>query len=438
MITRDRVRALAPTGLVVVATATAAFTAGAIGGHLGLTMIIALTGLLVVGLLAFIRPAIVGVIALLSTFYIYRVGAGSDPGAASGISYPDVALAGAAAVAVPAMLRTAELKRLTLPLIGLAAYLTALLPTLMLNWSHRSALEAGHRIVLVGGAMVVGAWMAKDGLAPIALRLLLAVGFVVGVVTVVIGVSHGFSTPAQPFRLNKNYGGAIQADLAIIVLVLGRRLGLSVPVRSISALVFVGATFAAHSRGSLLGVCAGLLLVLVAGGFARSRGTRTFVVALAIALGIFMYISIQKQMDVPTAEFKLNSLGVRQAVEREVQAIWRTSPWDGVGLKYFNSGQYGALGNQPANSVVDNELAESGVIGLAGFVALIGCVAAAGWARRKDQFVLAGLALVIGHVAHGQVDIYWQAGLVPLPFVVFGMGLALPPDTPRPRRARTS
>jgi hypothetical protein len=151
-------------------------------------------------------------------------------------------------------------------------------------------------------------------------------------------------------------------------------------------------------------------------------------VGLAIGLGAFMYTSVQAQLNVPAAEFKLNPLGVRQAVEKEAQRIWRTSPWDGVGLKYFNTGAWGHTGSQPPNNIIDNELAESGLIGLGGFVLLTGCTAAAGIRRRNDQFVLTGLALVIGHLAHGQVDIYWQAGLVPLPFLVMGVGLAMPHD----------
>lgn len=433
--TSERVRAVAPTILVVVGTAGAAFAAGAIGGHLGTTMFAVMLGVLVIAVLMFVRPASVGVVALIAIFNIYRVGATVNPGASAGVSYSDVALAGATIVALPAMLKTTELKRLTLPLVGLALYFAALLPTLFLNPSHRSLLEAGHRFVLVGGALVVGAWLARDGLVRPALRLLIVVALVVGVATIINGAEHGFSLPAAPFGLNKNYGGALQGDLAVIVLVLGNRLGLHPVIRFLATAVFVGATLAAHSRGSVLGICAALLLVLLAGGFAHSRGTRAFVVALALALGVFMYNSIQAQMDVPNAEFKLNSLGVRQAVEREVQHIWRTSPWDGVGLKYFNSGQYGSLGNQPANNVVDNELAESGLIGMGGFVLLIGCVGAAGWVRRKDQFVVAGLALVVGHIAHGQVDIYWQAGLVPLPYLVLGMGLGMPSDTPPTKQA---
>ena len=435
MTARERIRIAAPTALIVTITAAGAFAAGAVGGHLGLTMFTALVGILILAMAALMRPAIIGVVALVAIFNIYRVGAAFNPGASAGISYSDIALAGATVVAVPAMLNTTELKRLLLPLAGLALYFASLLPTLMLNPSHHALMEAGHRFVLVGGALVVGAWIARDGLVRPALQALTAVGVVVGVITILTGAAHGFSQPAEPFGLNKNYGGALQGDLAVVVLVLGKRLGLHRLLRIGAAAVFIGATLAAHSRGSLLGICAGLFLVVLAGGFARSRGTRAFVVVIALGLAVFMYNSIQKQMDVPAAEFKLNSLGVRQAVEREVQHIWRTSPWDGVGLKYFNTGQYGSLGNQPANNVVDNELAESGVIGLGGFAVLAGCVGAAGWIRRKDQFVIAGLALVIGHIAHGQVDIYWQAGLVPLPYLILGMGLGLPSDAPTAKRA---
>ncbi|WP_125567963.1 O-antigen ligase family protein [Nocardioides baekrokdamisoli] len=435
--TPERIRAAAPTILVVAVTAGAAFTVGAIGGHLGTTPFAILIGVVVVGAIVLLRPALVGVVSLLAIFNVYRVSAGAsaNPGAMTGISYSDAALAGATLLAVPSMARTPEIRRLGLPLLGLALYFVALLPTFILNHSHRADAEAFHRFILVGGALVVGAWLTRDRLVKPALLTVMVMGFVVGVVTIISGAAHGFTQPASPFGLNKNYGGALQGDLAVIMIVLGRKLGLNRITHLIGAAVFVGATFATHSRGSMLGICAGLFITIIGGGLARSRVSQAIVVVLTAGLGLFMYNSIQAQMNVPTNEFKLNPIGVRQQVEQEARRIWRTSPWDGVGLKYFTSGNYGHFGSQAPNNVVDNELAESGIIGLTGFVALAGCVGVAGWTRRKDAYVLTGLALVVGHLAHGQVDVYWQAGLVPLPYLVLGMGLAAPPSRDPVERA---
>lgn len=156
-----------------------------------------------------------------------------------------------------------------------------------------------------------------------------------------------------------------------------------------------------------------------------SRRVRILGVFAVAVLGYFVYASVHEQLTAKTAAERQNdSIGVRFQVEEVTRDIWRTSPWVGVGLKYFNTGEYGEFA-QPANNVIDNELAESGLIGTAGFIASQVTVITAGFRRRRgNTLVLAGTALVAGQLLHGQVDIYWTAGVAALPFLVLGMGLA--------------
>jgi len=124
-----------------------------------------------------------------------------------------------------------------------------------------------------------------------------------------------------------------------------------------------------------------------------------------------------------------SSIGVRYNVEHATRTVWRTSPAYGVGLKYFNTYAYGPFA-VAANNIADNELAESGVIGLAGFIVLQGAVLSAGFRRgRTQQLAAAGFGAVAGLLAHGMVDIYWTAGTVTLPFIIMGMALAREPAT---------
>ncbi|MDT4936745.1 MAG: hypothetical protein QOG80_416, partial [Pseudonocardiales bacterium] len=55
--------------------------------------------------------------------------------------------------------------------------------------------------------------------------------------------------------------------------------------------------------------------------------------------------------------------------------------------------------------------------------------------RRDDKFVGAGVGVVAGLFIHGMVDIYWTAGAVTLPFIIFGMAIAHAPSRAAPRHA---
>jgi hypothetical protein len=144
---------------------------------------------------------------------------------------------------------------------------------------------------------------------------------------------------------------------------------------------------------------------------------------VAAALSVVAYVSIRDQLSLSKQDLTNSSAGVRFNVEHVTQGIWRTSPVVGVGLKYFNTGNYGQFA-YPANSVVDNELAESGLIGLAGFVLFQIGVLAVGIRRRGSPVVAAAVGVVAGRLMHGMVDIYWTAGAVTLPFVILGIALA--------------
>ena len=156
--------------------------------------------------------------------------------------------------------------------------------------------------------------------------------------------------------------------------------------------------------------------------------------AIAVAGGLawFAYSSVKSELGLEQSQLNNSSIGVRVNVEKVTRQIWETSPVYGVGLKYFNSGNYGYYA-QSANNVVNNELAESGVIGLAGFVILQGSALTAGFRRRRgDPLVVVGLAMVAGQLLHGMVNIYWTAGTVPLPFLILGIALAERTTEPSP------
>lgn len=415
------------TGLGMV-TALASFgLAQVAAGSVRLTVILVV--LAVLATLALHRPVVVAIAALLAVFDVQRLGgASSAAGSSGGVSYSDAALAIASVIALPAVVRLRALGPLRLPLIGVLAYMGALLPSVILNQSTRADVEWFHKLVLVGGSLIVGAWIRREGKARTALRWLVGVGVVVAVLTIEKGAQSGFSGPAAPLWMNKNFVGAILCDVIVLTVVAGHTLELRPRVRWAATLLMAGGALAAQSRGSLVAAGIGLFLAAMLAGRVKSRASRVAALLIAVGLGYVAYASVHTQLNASQQDFNNGSLGVRYNVEHVTQEIWRTSPMFGVGMKYFNSGVYGPQAQAP-NNVIDNELAESGVVGALGFVFMECCIIGTGLARRRDgDLVIAATAVAFGDVAHGMVDIYWSAGVAALPFVLLGMALADSPE----------
>jgi hypothetical protein len=416
--------------LVVVAGVASAALVG-FAGALDIRYGVLLLATILIGLVLLARPVILAVVAGLCVFAVQRVGAGSS----NGISVSDVALALATSLAVPSLVLGPELRRLRGPLIGLGCYLLCLLPAVVTDDSLRGWVEWVHRLVIVGGAMLVGAWIARERLTRVVLRGLLTVALIVATAAVVTTFQTGFD-PAYPLGLQKNFAGAQIGMLLLLVLVVPKEFALPRALRLVSVLVLVGGLLATQSRGSMLAAGAGALFFVALQPRAQTRQARGLVVLSTLVLLVFTYLSIRSQLSLSTADLRNSSIGIRRQVEARTIQIWRTSPWHGVGLKYFNSGTWGPLA-APPNIVVDNELAESGLLGLAGFVVLQFSAIRAGVARRRESvFAIAGAACVLALLTHGLVDIYWIAGSATLPFLVLGMSLGADSTAgvaPRPR-----
>lgn len=413
------------TPLLVLGAVAGGGVAGAAGATSAWLAVTVIAGLALLGLTAH-RPVVLAVIALIGVFASPRLGTALVAGSEPGVSCSDALLAATTLLSVPALLRTRELGRLRLAAWGIAIYLASLLPTLVLNPSQRGYLEWLHRLMLLGGSLLVGAWIARGGKTRQALRWLAFAACVVAVAAVWNGVMHGWLNSA-PFGLNKNFVGALLAAVFVVVFIARTDLALPAPWWSVAICIIGAGEIASHSRGGALAASAGLFLAFVLQGRRYSGGGKVLAVLAAAGLAVFVYTSVRGQFDQSQAAVSNSSIGVRYNVEHATRTVWRTSPVYGVGLKYFNTYAYGPFA-VAANNIVDNELAESGVIGLAGFVVLQGAVLSAGFRRgRTQQLAAAGFGTVAGLLAHGMVDIYWTAGTVTLPFIIMGMALAREP-----------
>jgi hypothetical protein len=415
---RDRVPEFALIAFILIA--------GTMAGFLG-TRDAKLGGLavatLVILLLVSRRPVVLAVVAVAGVYAVQRLGAtNATPGSGSGVSYSDALVASATIMALPALAGTPELRRLRSAGTAIAVYLALLLPSVLANHSDRVYFEWLHRLVIVGGALLVGAWLVREHAERAALRAFVAVSTVIGALACYDTLSNGLH-PASPLQLNKNLIGSLLAVAVVVLLAATHTLRLSLVVRFAAVAVVAGGLLSSQSRGGELAAVLGLLVAFVLDPGSHQRRTKIFAAVVGLGVAVFAGLSIHTQLQQSTVDFRNSSAGVRFNVEDVTHEVWRSSPYVGVGLKYFNAGVYGPYAQAP-NNVVDNELAESGLVGLAGFVLLqIGTIAAA-VRRRASPLAPVAAGAVAGQLLHGMVDIYWAAGVVTLPFVLLGIALA--------------
>jgi hypothetical protein len=249
-------------------------------------------------------------------------------------------------------------------------------------------------------------------------------------------LTHGFRA-ATPLALNKNFIGSLFAAVIVVLLAAAPMLHVAPWMRGVAVLLVGGGLIASQSRGAELGAVLGVLVAFVLDLGAHRMRAKIAAGVVTVALAIVAAISIRDQLTLSKADLSNSSAGVRFNVEEVTRKIWRTSPFVGVGLRYYLTGNFGQYAYAP-NNVIDNELAESGLIGLAGFVIFQVAVMWAGIRRRTSPLVAAAVGVIAGQLLHGMVDIYWSAGVVTLPFLILGIALAGPrPTTPgagtRPR-----
>jgi O-antigen ligase len=147
---------------------------------------------------------------------------------------------------------------------------------------------------------------------------------------------------------------------------------------------------------------------------------------LAIVLLVFTAMSLQaNDLSRPAAEQKFNSINSRTNVYQEaIQKIWLKNRFVGGGLKYFKDP---ARSYPTPHNLFIGELAEVGLIGLAGLLVLLGAVILALRRSATDLAVLGAMAFVC-RLTQGLADIFWVAGPLTIAVLLVGMGLADDPD----------
>lgn len=380
---------------------------------LSLVVILAAAGLALVA----VRPVMCAVLAVPAVYAIR--GAGTGP-----VGPSDLLLAAGALLALPALARTPALRGVRPLLLAFGLYLTLLVPSLVSHPTPAAGQEVVHRLVIVLGAVLVGAWLVLEERVTPALRLLVLVSAVFAVVSVFTWLTNGHQ-PAYPLGFHKNYMGTLLALVLVLVLCLGPRVGLPGWLRLVAAGLLVLGVLACQSRGAILGAACGGLIWLFAPQQQNRVSGRARLAAAVLAVGFGLYAAQSVQEQLTSGDVETNSVGVRREVEAFTLDLWRSSPVYGVGLRYTTSGEYGRLA-QPSNNAINNELAEAGVAGATGFLIFHLVVLRLLWQRRRTALGVSALALLSGQLLHGMFDIYWSSGITPVPFLLAGMALAAP------------
>ena len=362
---------------------------------------------LLIGLVAG-NTARIAVLATIGVWLIHRV-----PG---NISVTDVLVAFAGIAAVAAGVGRTLDARARVVLRAFAFYLAALLVTLAFNQNLRADLEWFHRIALVAGAILVGAWLVRAGLHHRALQLLLAVTVVISVAALLNTASRGFA-PAQPFGYQKNFIGSLMATVLLVLIAAYRECELPRPTLVVAGLIVAGGLIASQSRGAMVAATAGLLIWFFRTSSKSSRSLRRVALLVAVCLGVFAALSIRAELHQGT----YSSFTQRTEVEHATRQLWKSHPLTGVGLRFFKTSRY--AGYQPPNNVVDEVLAEAGIFGLMGFVVFV-VGSLWGLGRLRGPLATAALCVVAARFVHGLFDIYWTGGTTTLPWIIAGMALA--------------
>ena len=355
--------------------------------------------------LLLVDPLLVAMLVIPGSLLVQRVGSAS-----LSISVCDV-LTVVGTVAAVLVLR-ADM-RVTRRLLWIdVAFQAVLLLVVLAHPNQKSIFEWWHRFFLVGGCITIGAVLgrARRANAAVVAFLLLASGLAVA--AIFTSIAHGFA-PANPFHYQKNTVGALTAAAVLLCVLRPSWLRLSRgQFQLITAVCGLG-LLASQSRGAMLALGAAVLVAAIRRGQLSQRSL--VAVAVVTPLVIFALLSVQHESD---SHAQFSSFTYRADYSALAYREWHLSPVLGQGLRFFK--QPDALLQVDAHNVVAATLADSGVVGLAAFVLLIGGSALSLW-RLPAGIAAVALAFLVGRFVHGLFDVYWVAGPTTLPWLIVGI-----------------
>jgi polysaccharide biosynthesis protein PslJ len=397
----------------VVAVAAGLGVLGVVSPILGIAAAVAVLSL---GLTA-VEPVALAIMAFPALVAVQRVG-----GESTSLSVSDFVLFAAFWPAL-IMMRRSPIRELRILLWLAAIYQASVLLTVVVNFNRVGVVEWFHSALLVAGALVVGWAVGISGRARLAMNLFMAACCLIAVVvcvTAALNYAHGDFSAAYvgpPFNLHKNFSGSVLAFAAVVAY--ARPLWLRWRPKlawCVFALCFV-AMLATQSRQALISLAFGVAVIALRRDPERKRSK--LILLPVVPLLFFVYGIVRDQAE---SGNQFNSLYQRLTWYDQSIALWDQSPWFGVGLRWWYTGEYGFT-FQPPNAELEM-LSTAGLLGLIGFLALIGGSVLVLW-KIDPRFGTLAVAVMLVRFIQGQFDLFWVAVQVSIPFAIAGLSLGV-------------
>lgn len=302
-----------------------------------------------------------------------------------------------------------------------ALYQVATLFTVVANPYLLNAVEWFHAWLLVGGALVVGWAVGRAGYGRLGLSLVLLVSTALAVATLVqaafqyLGGDFGPVYVSWPYGMHKNFVGTVLAFAAVIAYARPVWAGWS---RRFAFTVFwtcAAGAAVTQSRQAIVSLGVAVFVISVRSDPVRRRSK---MILLAVIPAVFLVASLVRdevaQGNVHSSVFQ------RLTWFEDTMAVWGSSPIFGAGLRYWTAGRT-EFGFQPPNAELE-VLASAGVVGLIGFLVLLIGALVVLW-RVDPRYGTLAFTILLTRVVQGQLDLFWVAVQVSIPFAVVGVCL---------------
>ncbi len=303
-----------------------------------------------------------------------------------------------------------------------ALYQFATLFTLLVNPYLSNAVEWAHAWVLVGGSALVGWTIGRAGHGRTGMTALVVSSLVLALITLGNAAvqyaqgDFGPVYPAFPYGMHKNFVGTALGFAAVITYANPKWMGWSTAWSRVALVTCLAAIATTQSRQAILGLGAALLFVAWR---ERRQGRHPWALALFAVIPASVVVATMVRDQVESGN-QFNSVFQRVTWLSDTIDFWLESPWVGHGLRYWYRGIPG-MDFQPPNAEIE-VLASAGVVGLLGFVILMGGALVIAW-RLPREFGTVAFAVVLGRLAQAQFDLFWSAVQASIPFLVLGICL---------------
>lgn len=302
-----------------------------------------------------------------------------------------------------------------------AFYQATVLFTVIVNPYPANAVEWVHSWLLAGGAVLVGWAIGAAGRARTAFGLLLVGAGVVAVAALAqftVDLAHGYTGAVyldEPFGMHKNYIGCVLAVAAVLVYARPRWLGWSDRLCLAAFVLFTAGVLVSQSRQALVSLAVAVAVIALRPDPDRHR-SRLVLVLVAVSA---MVVAVLVQDQLASGD-EYNSAYQRLTWFTQSLTIWQQYPLFGAGLRWWYTDRF-AERFQPPNAELEM-LSSAGVVGLLGFLVMFAAVLVVLW-RLDRRFGTLAFSVVLMRLVQGQLDLFWVAAQVSVPFWVAGVCL---------------